>query len=387
MADISLREYLEKVDTLLRTGKSDEVVLHARQILNYYPKNAAASRYLGQALVRGTDFREAEPVLRRVLAVYPDDEVANTALSDLNERQGNHDEAIWHLERALEAAPNDPTLVEKLGSLYQRHRGIENPRFQLTTSAVARQYIRNALYTEAIETLQTTLEKSPRRVDLRLLLAQTLWNAGMQVEAGETALDVIDTLPYCLEANRILTLLWLGEGRPSDAQRYLNQIQEVEPYLALQLAQNSPAADSAFMLPELDYRRIAETQIAAEQPDWLSEIDHEELPQDVWQADSVSTDEGDTQLDDEMPADFLTEFEEGDTLPQGTSTGSGFTGLLAALGRSEDDSDDEEIAPSEELPDWLTEAAPVQPIEENSAELVESDPLDWLAADDSEALF
>ncbi|HLV36798.1 MAG TPA: tetratricopeptide repeat protein, partial [Spirillospora sp.] len=215
MADISLKEYLEKVEVLLKTGKSDEVILHARQILKHYPRNAAANRFLGQALLEGTDFREAEPVLRQVLAVYPDDVAAHTALSDLNERLGKPDEAIWHLERALEGAPNHPPLLDKLRSLYQRHRDVENPHFQLTTAGVARQYVRNGLYDQAIETLQTTLEQSPRRADLRLLLAQTMWTAGMQVEAAETALDVLDTLPYCLEANRILTLLWLGEGRPS----------------------------------------------------------------------------------------------------------------------------------------------------------------------------
>ena len=88
---------------------------------------------------------------------------------------------------------------------------------------VARQYVRNGLYNQAIETLQTTLERSPKRVDLRLLLAQTLWTAGKEVESAETALDVLETLPYCVEANRILTTLWLDEGRPSDAQRYLEQ--------------------------------------------------------------------------------------------------------------------------------------------------------------------
>jgi tetratricopeptide (TPR) repeat protein len=377
MAEISLREYLEKVDALLKTGKSDEVILHTRQILKHNPKNVAASRYLGQALVRGSDYKEAEPVLRRVLSVYPDDVVAHTGLSDMNDRQGKGDEAIWHIERALEGAPNDSALIDRWRSLYQRYRKVEDPRFQLTTGAVARQYTRNGLYAQAIETLNTTLEKSPRRVDLRLLLAQTMWDAGMQVEGAETALDVLDMLPYCLEANRILTMLWLSEGRPSDAQRYLNQIQEVDPYQALQLAQNTAPDDEAFTLPELDYRRIAETQINTDQPDWLTEIDEE--------AASVSTEIGELEdeafeLDDELPQAFLTDLEAEDAPPLVTRPKTGMTGLLAALDQPQDAGDEEaadELPVSGELPDWLMESAPQEASTDTPTSL-EADPLAWL---------
>ena len=379
MAEISLREYLEKVDALLKTGKSDEVILHTRQILKHYPKNVAASRYLGQALVRGSDYKEAEPVLRRVLSVYPDDVVAHTGLSDMNDRQGKSEEAIWHIERALEGAPNDSALIEKWRSLYQRYRKVEDPRFQLTTGAVARQYTRNGLYAQAIETLNTTLEKSPRRVDLRLLLAQTMWNAGMQVEGAETALDVLDVLPYCLEANRILTLLWLAEGRPSDAQRYLNQIQEAEPYQALQLAQNTAPDDDAFTVPELDYRRITESQINTDQPDWLTDIDEEE-PAPV----SIMTEMDDEafDLDDELPEAFLTDLETEDAPPVVTRPKTGMTGLLAALEQPQDLVDDEvadELPVSDELPDWLMESAPQEAAMDMPTSLEEeADPLAWL---------
>ena len=129
---------------------------------------------------RARSAEESKLVLRRVLAVYPDDVSAHVSLSDASERTGKPDEAIWHMERAFEQAPGDKRLMQRLRDLYQRHRDIENPKLQLTTSGVARQYIRNGLYSQAIETLQTSLERSPKRVDLRLLLAQTLWTAGKE---------------------------------------------------------------------------------------------------------------------------------------------------------------------------------------------------------------
>ena len=349
MADISLKEYLEKVESLFQTGKYDEVVQHGRHILKHYPKNTPATRLLGRALVFTSEPQQAEMYLRRVLAVYPDDPVAHAALSDVNERLNKPNEAIWHMERALEQAPGVKAYVEKLRGLYQQHRNIDNPRFQLTTGAVARQYIRNGLYQQAIETLQATLDNAPRRVDLRLHLAQTLWEAGMQVEAAEEALDILDTLPYCLGANNLLTRLWLGEGRPSDAQRYLNQIQEVEPYVALRLAQDTTPDNNAFILPELDYRRVAESQLATSQPDWLSQVSTEDAT-----LDDPSTEMTPDSFDE---ANTLTDLEAENILPP-PSARPGHTGLLMALDANEND--DAEAIVSDEMPDWLAEAAPME---------------------------
>ncbi len=342
MADISLKDYLDKVYTLFKARKYDEVVQHGRHILTVYPRNGAAILLLGQALVQTSDLDQAESVLRRALAIYPNDPVAHSNLAEANERQGKSETAIWHLERALEQDPSNTGYLDSLRNLYGEYRGIENPRFQLTTGAVARQYIRNGLYTQAIDTLQGTLQKSPRRVDLRLHLAQTMWEAGMRVEAAEVALDVLNALPYCLEANRIMTLLWLAEERPSDAQRYLNQIQEVDPYLALQLAQGGPPPDDAFILPELDYRRMAEAQVAAQRPDWLEKIDTSELEY----PEGVSPDEAVTQPRKPPTGPLPT------PTSSTTSGRSGMTGLLAAL-----DSDEEEEALEPAEIDFLDEEA------------------------------
>ena len=353
MADISLREYLDKVQILFKTRKFDEVVQHCRQILSHYPRNATATLLLGQALLQTTEAAKAEEVLRRVLAVYPNHALAHASLSDFYNRQGNGDRAIWHMERALEQEPSNKSYADTLRALYQKHRGIENPRFQLTTGAVARQYIRNGLYAQAIDTLRATLSKSPKRVDLRLHLAQTMWDAGMQVDAAETALDVLNTLPYCLEANRILTQLWLAESRPSDAQRYLNQIQEVEPYLALQLAQGTAPDASAFTLAELDYRRVQEAQVASQVPAWLDSIDVDNLEV----SDSVLTDADIGHVAVTEPPEVPETRSTASLPPPTTASGhSGLTGRLHPLdfGTEEEEASEE----AEALPDWLAEAAP-----------------------------
>jgi hypothetical protein len=73
-------------------------------------------------------------------------------------------------------------------------------------------------------------------------------------------------------ANRILSQLWLQEERPSDAQRFLTRLEAVDPYLALTLVEGRTADDRAFTLDLLDYRHVAQTELASAQPDWLTEI-------------------------------------------------------------------------------------------------------------------
>ncbi|MFN8527891.1 MAG: tetratricopeptide repeat protein [Anaerolineae bacterium] len=270
MPEISLKDYLAKLDSALFAGSADEVIHHCRHILQFYPKNVAAYRYLGRALVYNARYDEGSAALRRVLSVIPDDYMAHLSLSEAYDGLKRGDPAIWHLERAFEQQPNNRELIEGVRSLYRRYRSIE-PKVQLTGAAVARQHLANGRTTQAIETLRGSVARTPDRVDLKLLLAQTLWRHGDEVGGAETALDVLELLPDCLEANVLMTDLWLRENRPSDAQRYLNRVESIDPYRALEIAQGD-APDDAFRLEELDYQRFAKTEAVSARPDWLKAV-------------------------------------------------------------------------------------------------------------------
>lgn len=272
MPEISLKAYFAKLNNLLSVSSADEVVQHARHILQTYPKNVAAYRYLGRGLVLSGRWDEGREALRRVLSVYPDDYIAHLGLSEANEHLGHADEAIWHLERAYEQNSNNRDVIEALRNLYRRYRGVENLKMQLTSAAVSRQYLRSKDYTQAIDTLRSARAKMNDRLDLKLLLAQVLWEQGAHEEAAENAVEVLKVLPDCLEANRIMAQLWLSIGRPSDAQRYVNHLEAVDPYLAVEVAQGYPPEDDVFRLDELDYVRTSQSELASARPDWLSEI-------------------------------------------------------------------------------------------------------------------
>ena len=278
MSEISLRDYFAKLEQSLNTNAADEVIHHCRHILQFYPKNVTAYRFLGRALLMNGRWDEATAALRRVLSVIPDDYAAHIGLSEIYDHKKKADDAIWHLERAFEQNPNNSQLLDAVRALYRRYRDVDQAKVQLTAAAVARQALRNQQFEHAIDTLRDALERQPDRIDLSLLLSVALWESNDHVESAETALDVLQVLPDCLEANRILTKLWLEEDRPSDAQRYLNRVEAIDPYIAVEVAQGQAASDDAFRLEELDYVRSAQSELTVNRPDWLKDITAE-VPQ------------------------------------------------------------------------------------------------------------
>ena len=347
MADISLRAYQDELDRLLREEKYDEVIAHARHILKSQPKNLRAYQQLGDALVASARWEEATDVLARTLGAQPQDFNAHSQLARAFQHLGNYDRAIWHAERALDQMPGDQDAIALIRELYRAHRNEEIDRLQLTTAALAQQHIRGNLLTEALSTLATALERSPNRVDLQLLRARALWLDGQRMDAAETALDILERLPYVIEANRIMTELWLAEQRPSDAQLYLKRIEDLDPYLASQMATGEEAPENLLMMDRLDYSAAARRDSEIVNPEWL---------------DSLGETDGDA----------ATTVEE-----------SGGLGALLGIGGSDQAPDDQDV--TADLDDLLSD----EQIEQLFSELVIGEPVaevsEALPADDEAA--
>ncbi len=306
MADISLQDYIDKLDTLLEQNGYNEVVYHARHIINRFPKNLAAFRLLGRSLMLETRWEEAGEVLQRVLSVQPDDANVHNWLAQVYQRIKQPERVIWHLERVFDHEPNDTTVIDNLRELYRNHRNREVGKLRLTTGAVARQFSQNHQHDQAISLLRDALSQTPQRVDLRLQLARTLMQAGRDVDAAEVAFELLRQLPDCLEANAILAQIWMAEGRPSDAQRYISRIEALDPYLALELARGKQPDPDEITLQELDYQSVARRDLTTENPDWLAVVD--DVPLDMEQIASTADEDSDSLdflLEDDGSADDL----------------------------------------------------------------------------------
>lgn len=271
MADTTLKAYYAYLDELLTRRKYDEVVAHCQHILAKYPKNLGVLRRLAKAKLENGHYDEALALFGRVLTYAPQDIEAYVGLSWVSRQQSQGDNAIYYLERAYEREPNNTETVGLLREAYRVFHDRANAKLPNTPYMVARQQVRSGLSTQAVKTLRDALVEEPSRTDLQLLLTDIYAQIGQLMDAAKSAVTVLRDLPDCVRANQILATVWLEAGRPSDAQRLVSSIEDVDPHLAYEVAVGSPPPNDAFVLSMLVYQSGAgaSTNIT---PNWMTDL-------------------------------------------------------------------------------------------------------------------
>lgn len=271
MADTSLKAYYAYLDELLTRQKYDEVMSHAQHILGKYPKNLGALRRLAKAQLETGQYDDALKSYSQVLSYVPQDVAAYVGLSWVYRQRNQGDSAIYFLERAYEREPSNTEVVGLLRDAYRVFHDRANAKLPNSAYMVARQQVKSGLDTQAVRTLLDALAETPQRTDLRLLLTDIYAQIGQPVEAAKTAVAVLKELPDCVRANQLLAVVWMDAGRPSDAQRMVARIEEVDPYLAYEIATGTTPPDEAFVMPLYNYQSGAGHTVSAT-PDWMSAL-------------------------------------------------------------------------------------------------------------------
>ncbi|MFN2147162.1 MAG: tetratricopeptide repeat protein, partial [Anaerolineales bacterium] len=230
MAEITLRAYVKEIDDLIEREKLDEAIAHCRHILQIYPKHLETYRMLGKAYLEAKRFGDAADIFQRVLSAVPDDFVSHVGMALVREDEGNLDAAIWHMERAFETNPANPAIRQELSRLIGRRDGLEPHKVRLTRGALARQYAQGELFPQAISELRSALQEDPDRPDLEVLLAKMYWRAGQTKEAKKICDQILEKLPFSLEANRIMADLAADKGDEQKAGEYHRKLAALDPY-------------------------------------------------------------------------------------------------------------------------------------------------------------
>ncbi|MEX2161995.1 MAG: tetratricopeptide repeat protein [Anaerolineales bacterium] len=299
MANIPLRDYLTGIEELVDNGQTDEALAHCRHILESFPKHVETYRMMAKAYVESHQHNEAADLFQRVLSSSPDDFVAHIGMSIIHEERGDQDRAIWHMERAFEGQPSNRAVQDELRRLYGKREGYAPPKVRLTRGALARMYAHGGLYNQAIGELRGALTEDPQRPDLQVLLAEMYFKTNQQAEAIEVCSKLIEKIPYCLNANRLMAHILRSNDREVEAKPYLDRVAELDPYAAFvdsQTPSSGVAADSVTIeqlvpegptptgvpLPKAWTASLQAQDLSAgpkeELPDWLSFDDEEEEP-------------------------------------------------------------------------------------------------------------
>ncbi len=272
MANISLREYIRKIENLIENGQIDQAIGHCKHILQIYPKHIDSYRLLGKALLEKQKYGDASDIFQRVLSSVPDDFISHIGMSIIREDENNLDAAIWHMERAFEVQPSNKAVQDELRRLYTSRDGVAPPKIRLTRGALVRMYTRGELYNQAIAEIWAALSEDPNRVDLEVVLARIYFLLGQKVEATETCSKLISKLPYCYEANKILTEILPGTTREEDEKIFRQRVIDMDPYFQFvneKTLATADVSDSNIMIDFLDWDPSVNVD---EQPDWAQSI-------------------------------------------------------------------------------------------------------------------
>jgi len=394
MAKIPLRTYVKNIENLIERGSIEQAIVHAKNILQTYPKHIDTYRLLGKAYLESQRYGEAADILQRVLSVHPDDFVSHIGMSIIREDEGNMDAAIWHMERAYEVQPFNPAVQDELRRLYGRRDGVEPPRIRLTRGALVRMYGRGELYQQAIAEIRAALAEEPQRLDLQVLLARMCHLSGQRVEATESCSAILGKLPYCYEANSILAEILPGTSREEDAKIFQQRVYSLDPYQAY-LSTSAPTVDlvpdQAVTVDEFvggsdttteiqapEWTRTAgvgweETPPAEELPSWLNTLNPQASNQLV-----VSEPFGKTQPPAKKEEEPVGQAEsDEDLIPDwmksaGWGTSDGKTPEQPPV---YEEPEEPEATPGE-IPSWLQSMAPES--ESETGQKVEQERLGWL---------
>lgn len=272
MENISLRAYIHKIENQIDNGQIDQAIAHCKHILQTYPKHIDSYRLLGKALLEKQKYGDASDIFQRVLSSVPDDFVSHIGMSMIREDENNLDAAIWHMERAFEVQPSNKAVQDEMRRLYTSRDGVAPPKIRLTRGALVRMYTRGELYNQAIAEILAALSEDPNRVDLEVMLARIYFLLGKKVEATETCSKLITKLPYCYEANKILSEILPGTSREEDQKIFHQRVVDLEPYFAYLNDKTLSLADVPDTLIMMDFLDWDPSLMVDDQPDWAQSI-------------------------------------------------------------------------------------------------------------------
>lgn len=248
--EIALPTYLKQIGQLLEERRYPEVVLHAQHVLKRYPRHIFTYRLLGQALLEQQDYTGAADLLQRVLSANPNDLIAHLGLAIAYSEDALYSQAIWHLLHAYEMDPYNVNIQRELRELYRQRGGEHVGGISISPAALARLHFKGGQYQQAsVELRQILQADTEERVDLELLLAESLWRNRQRLEAAEICESVLAKLPNCITANAILGEIYLSGERTSAAAPYLTLVQTLTQVSQLDLDPETTVG-AAFSLPE-----------------------------------------------------------------------------------------------------------------------------------------
>jgi tetratricopeptide (TPR) repeat protein len=256
---VSIAEVLHEAQEALNGGDFRAASQTCGQLVRQFPGYARAHGLLGEAYREQGQLAGARAAFAEALARNQRAPGTYLGLGLIAEDEGSPEHALAYCQVAWELAPDQRHLRDPLARVAMRRYGSDGD-LQLSHAALAQLHARASRYRRAVDEYRRALATLPERVDLKLGMAECLWNMGHTSEAGQLAHEVLEQLPESAAALVIAADIEWRSGNTTLANELLGTLRTVDPdgdIVAGMLGSN-PRADRAFLevpvdaIPSLD---------------------------------------------------------------------------------------------------------------------------------------
>lgn len=233
--------YLERGQAYLTDGNLDKARVEFSNALQIDPNDAKARYYAGVVAEKLGQPRDAVGNYQAAIEADTSLIAARAALGRIYLLAGLPDKAREVIEPGLATAPDDPALRTVRGGLRAVEGDIEGamedahvavkgaPADEVAVAFLAAQYTRQRLFEDAILVLQDGIRNIPATVDLRVILANLLYQTGNKAGAIEQLEAVAKAHSGELVHWQRLAQLQLLEKNPDGAIAALRRAVEAKP--------------------------------------------------------------------------------------------------------------------------------------------------------------
>jgi Tfp pilus assembly protein PilF len=276
------------INELIARGDYKKATAECDNLISTYPDAIRALRARAHALERLGDAAHALDDYRRVVDMTPTDYHSLMGMVRCHKRLGENRDAQAVARQVLEYDPYDLEAAQfaDINEIELRRAGkIRDVREGLYAGK----------FNRSINEIKKHLENDADRVDLWLILAQTLWQNKQLVQAATVCHKILYSNPACLGAHLLLRQIWQTAHAQQQIQHHSDILAMIDPdqLEAYAWAQSNllPEAQSVFTKPleegEL-YDRDIQAPPASHSPEALTppeiaeqEIEDEDLAPEV----------------------------------------------------------------------------------------------------------
>ncbi len=220
-------EVVDRAQQAFREGAPDQALQLAEHVIARYPRHASARLVRALTAEAGGELDQALEDLRFVTSAEPLNARAAAATARIFKRRDDDARAEDEARRVVELVPNvtdNESLESALDIL-----GVDADALPITPGVFARIHLRSGWPGTAERYARRALDDEPDRIDIRLTLAEALWQLNRLSLCEEQCTIIFDRANDCVRAAVMLAHVLAERGRMAEGQDLLGRAGEIDP--------------------------------------------------------------------------------------------------------------------------------------------------------------